>query len=99
MISIFQLIFQCQKQIMKDNSLFLFRTFFGLILLFFQHSFRILEALSATGLRSIRYAKEISGVTEVVANDLSRHAVEIIKRNVEDNKVGQIVTPNLADAT
>ncbi|XP_059480282.1 tRNA (guanine(26)-N(2))-dimethyltransferase [Neocloeon triangulifer] len=62
-------------------------------------TFRILEALSATGLRSIRYAKEIIGVTEVVANDLSKRAVEMIKQNVLDNNVQSIVTPNHADAT
>jgi tRNA (guanine26-N2/guanine27-N2)-dimethyltransferase len=50
-------------------------------------------------LRSIRYAKEIAGVTEVVANDLSKYAVEMIKKNVEENKISNIVTPNHADAT
>lgn len=59
---------------------------------------RILEALSATGLRSIRYAKEIPGVDEIIANDLMSSAVEMIKRNVELNDVGNIVTPNRADA-
>lgn len=32
---------------------------------------RILEALAASGLRSIRYAKEIRGIKEIIANDLS----------------------------
>jgi tRNA (guanine26-N2/guanine27-N2)-dimethyltransferase len=59
---------------------------------------RILEALSATGLRSIRYAKEIEGVDEIIANDLSSQAVEMIKRNVKENEVEGIVTPNKADA-
>jgi tRNA (guanine26-N2/guanine27-N2)-dimethyltransferase len=59
---------------------------------------RILEALSATGLRSIRYAKEIPGVDEIIANDLSSAAVEMIKRNVVLNEVEKLVTPNKADA-
>jgi tRNA (guanine26-N2/guanine27-N2)-dimethyltransferase len=59
---------------------------------------RILEALSATGLRSIRYAKEIPGLAEIVANDLSSQAVEMIKKNVVLNGVENIVTPNQADA-
>lgn len=59
---------------------------------------RILEALSATGLRSIRYAKEIPGVDEIIANDLMSSAVEMIKRNVEVNGVENIVTPNKSDA-
>ncbi|EPT06176.1 hypothetical protein FOMPIDRAFT_133734 [Fomitopsis schrenkii] len=45
----------------------------------------ILEALSATGLRSIRYAKEIPLVKYVIANDLSPSAVAAMKRNVEIN--------------
>ncbi|KAJ7063332.1 N2,N2-dimethylguanosine tRNA methyltransferase [Mycena amicta] len=45
----------------------------------------ILEALSATGLRSIRYAKEIPHVGQVIANDLSRAATAAIRRNVEIN--------------
>ena len=54
---------------------------------------RILEALSATGLRSIRYAKEIKcpgdqgSRLEITANDLSKRAYESIKRNVELNGV------------
>ncbi|KAF8654148.1 hypothetical protein AX16_003677 [Volvariella volvacea WC 439] len=48
----------------------------------------ILEALSATGLRSIRYAKEIPLVKYVIANDLSPAAIEAMKRNVEINGLG-----------
>ena len=59
---------------------------------------KILEALSATGLRAIRYAHEIPNVKEIVANDLLPAAVESIKKNVEYNKVEKIVKPNLDDA-
>ncbi|PWY98732.1 N2,N2-dimethylguanosine tRNA methyltransferase [Testicularia cyperi] len=47
--------------------------------------FTLLEALSATGLRSIRYAKEIPLLKWVLANDLSPTAVEAMKRNVALN--------------
>ncbi|EJF65938.1 N2,N2-dimethylguanosine tRNA methyltransferase [Dichomitus squalens LYAD-421 SS1] len=47
--------------------------------------FVILEALSATGLRSIRYANEIPLVKYVIANDLSPAAVEAMRRNIELN--------------
>lgn len=60
---------------------------------------RILEALSATGLRSIRYAKEVPGVREIVANDISAKAVEAIKKNVAHNEVESLVNPNHEDAT
>lgn len=46
---------------------------------------RLLEALSATGLRAIRFAKEIPGLGEVVANDLESAAVDAIRRNVRFN--------------
>lgn len=65
----------------------------------FENGISILEALSATGLRSIRYAKEIPGIKQIIANDLSEQAVADIKRNVEDNQVLDIVTPNHDDAT
>ena len=64
-----------------------------------QEGLRILEALAATGLRSIRYAKEVPGVSEIVANDFSIKAVEVIKKNVTYNDVENIVTANCDDAT
>ncbi|XP_029440973.1 LOW QUALITY PROTEIN: tRNA (guanine(26)-N(2))-dimethyltransferase [Rhinatrema bivittatum] len=59
---------------------------------------RILEGLAASGLRSIRFALEVPAVHGIVANDSSSQAVELMKRNVEFNGVGQLVTPSLADA-
>lgn len=63
-----------------------------------ENKIRILEALSATGLRSIRYAKEVQGIDEIVANDFSSEAVKMIKRNSALNDVENIVKPNQADA-
>ena len=60
---------------------------------------RILEGLSATGLRAIRYAKEIPGVREVVANDFSKAAVESIQRNITHNQVADLVTASHGDAS
>ncbi|KZV90233.1 N2,N2-dimethylguanosine tRNA methyltransferase, partial [Exidia glandulosa HHB12029] len=48
----------------------------------------ILEALSATGLRSIRYAHEIPGIRYIIANDLSPAATAAMRRNVEINGFG-----------
>lgn len=56
---------------------------------------RLLEAFSASGLRSIRYAKEIRGLDEIIANDISQKAVETIRRNVGINGVDDTVTPSL----
>jgi len=41
--------------------------------------------------RSIRYAKEIKGLDCIIANDLSSKAVESIKKNIEGNKVENLV--------
>lgn len=59
----------------------------------------ILEALSATGLRSIRYAKEIEGIKEVIANDISAEAVKAINLNIQHNGVENLVRSNHEDAT
>uniref|UniRef100_A0A1B6IPS7 tRNA (guanine(26)-N(2))-dimethyltransferase n=1 Tax=Homalodisca liturata TaxID=320908 RepID=A0A1B6IPS7_9HEMI len=64
-----------------------------------ENGITILEALSATGLRSIRYAREIPGVKEVIANDLSEDAVEAIKKNLEHNGVQDLVTTSRSDAS
>lgn len=60
---------------------------------------RILEGLAATGLRSIRYAKEIDGEVErIVCNDLDPTVVESMKRNIEFNGVGDKVEASVGDA-
>uniref|UniRef100_A0A674H9A2 tRNA (guanine(26)-N(2))-dimethyltransferase n=1 Tax=Taeniopygia guttata TaxID=59729 RepID=A0A674H9A2_TAEGU len=59
---------------------------------------RVLEALAASGLRSVRFAREVPGLGAVVASDCSPRAVELMARNVARNGVGGLVTPRLADA-
>lgn len=61
-------------------------------------TFRILDALSATGLRALRYAKEIPMATSITANDLSSAATASIKQNVQHNGVEDIVKPITGDA-
>lgn len=46
---------------------------------------RVLEALSATGLRSIRYAQEISDIKTILANDILPKAYESIANNIKFN--------------
>ncbi|CAE6474058.1 unnamed protein product [Rhizoctonia solani] len=59
--------------------------------------FVILEALSATGLRAIRYAHEIPLVKYVIANDILPAATEAMRRNVELNGLGPAPTPSSAE--
>ncbi|KAK3390236.1 S-adenosyl-L-methionine-dependent methyltransferase [Podospora didyma] len=49
--------------------------------------FTILDALSASGLRALRYAHELPFVTSVTSNDLLLSAVEAIGLNVRHNKL------------
>lgn len=58
----------------------------------------IIEAFSATGLRSIRYALEISKVKEVIANDISASAIGSLKRNAIFSNAIPTVKPNEGDA-
>ncbi|CAJ0950369.1 unnamed protein product, partial [Mesorhabditis belari] len=62
-------------------------------------SIRILDALSATGLRAIRFSKEVPCIASITANDFSENAVESIKKNVELNGLQHLVTPHFGDAT
>ena len=58
---------------------------------------RVLEALAATGLRSIRYAKEIKNIL-ILSNDIDPKAVDIIKLNISENGVEKIVETSCSDA-
>ncbi|KDD75194.1 N2,N2-dimethylguanosine tRNA methyltransferase [Helicosporidium sp. ATCC 50920] len=46
---------------------------------------RILEGLAASGLRAIRYSKEIPGVASITANDMDPAVVESMRRNIAFN--------------
>jgi len=49
---------------------------------------RLLDGLSATGVRGIRYAKEIGTDLNICFNDRSPKAVELIRKNIELNFPG-----------
>lgn len=63
---------------------------------------KILDALSASGLRSIRFAKELDSVKDIiktiVANDLSKDAVDLIESNIKLNNVQDLVESSHSDA-
>ncbi|EDQ84437.1 uncharacterized protein MONBRDRAFT_34698 [Monosiga brevicollis MX1] len=60
---------------------------------------RILEALAASGLRSIRYYREIPAIRSIVCNDFSQAAVENIRRNLAYNDIAESgIIPNFGDA-
>ena len=60
--------------------------------------FRILDALSASGLRALRFAKEVPNVASVLANDFSKDAFKAISENIRLNNVEHIVQPSYSNA-
>ncbi|WJX70697.1 methylamine--glutamate N-methyltransferase [Trifolium repens] len=60
----------------------------------------VLEALSASGLRALRYAREIEGIGQVVALDNDPASVEACRRNIKFNGsvAASKVESHLADA-
>ena len=62
------------------------------------YKLNILDALSASGLRALRYARELPFQTSVTANDLSADATKSIEANVRHNKVESNVAPKTGNA-
>ncbi|XP_068560471.1 tRNA (guanine(26)-N(2))-dimethyltransferase [Cebidichthys violaceus] len=60
---------------------------------------RVLEGLSASGLRSVRFALEVPGLQSVTANDFSTKAAALIARNAEYNGVGHLLRASCRDAS
>lgn len=58
----------------------------------------VLEGLAASGLRSIRYAKEVPGLGHIIANDLDPSVVDAMRQNIQHNSVGLQVQPSVGDA-
>lgn len=48
---------------------------------------RILDGLSGTGIRGIRFAKEVEGEFSVLLNDWNEHSYELILENIKKNGV------------
>jgi len=55
----------------------------------FKNKITVCDALAATGIRGLRYAKEVSGVKKVVLNDKNPKAVNLIKKNIKENKLSK----------
>jgi len=61
---------------------------------------KILEALGATGLRSVRFAKEIPEkfLKKIICNDINKDSVKTIHENIKSHKVEHLVEGNLDNA-
>jgi len=64
----------------------------------FKQKMTVFDALSASGARGLRYAKEVSGIKNVILNDNNPFAVKIIKKNITLNKLGKKCKATKSDA-
>ncbi len=58
----------------------------------------ICEPLSGTGVRAVRYAREVNGVSRVIANDINVKSYELIRLNVDKNGLNDVITVHRDDA-
>jgi len=65
----------------------------------FKRKITICDALAGTGIRGLRYVKEIKGVKEVVLNDKNPMAVKLIRKNIKENKLSKKCAANREDAS
>lgn len=59
----------------------------------------ICEPLASSGVRGIRFAAEVHGVSKLLINDISTRAVTLANHNVEVNKLQDLVTVKHKDAS
>ena len=52
-----------------------------------KRTLKVADCLAATGMRGIRYALEVPGVSDVYFSDMNPEAIRLIKKNVKLNKI------------
>ncbi|MCC7552023.1 MAG: tRNA (guanine(26)-N(2))-dimethyltransferase [Methanobacterium sp.] len=55
-----------------------------------EHDITICDTFGGSGIRGIRYSKEIDGVALAVANDLNPLAVDLTRENISDNELDNV---------
>ena len=61
--------------------------------------FRVLDVMTASGLRALRYVLEVDEVSSVVANDMDPKAVAALRENVRRNGISEsVIVPSTGDA-
>ena len=55
------------------------------------HDVTVCDAFGGTGIRGIRYAKEIEGIENAIVNDLNPLAVELAKENIDLNQLENVI--------
>lgn len=62
------------------------------------HEITIIEPLTGTGIRGIRYAIEVPGIKRVIIGDQNPTSIDLAKKNILLNKVSEKVILKLMDA-
>jgi tRNA (guanine26-N2/guanine27-N2)-dimethyltransferase len=78
----------------RDLTVLVFKAYQHLV----NHEISICEPFTSQGIRGIRFAVEVDGVTKVLLSDISTTALELAKHNVELNKLENIITLKHKDA-
>ena len=55
------------------------------------HDITVCDAFGGTGIRGIRYAKEIEGIENAIVNDLNPLAVELARENIKLNQLENVI--------
>lgn len=56
-----------------------------------EHDIDVCDAFGGSGIRGIRYAKEIDGIERAVVNDLNPLAVELTRENIDLNQLENVI--------
>jgi tRNA (guanine26-N2/guanine27-N2)-dimethyltransferase len=78
----------------RDLTVLAFKAYQHLV----NHEISICEPFTSQGIRGIRFAIEVDGVTKVLLSDISTMALELARYNVELNKLENIITLKHKDA-
>ncbi len=78
----------------RDLTVLVFKAYQHIV----NHEISICEPFTSQGIRGIRFAAEVNGVTKVLLSDISTTALELAKHNVELNKLENIITLKHKDA-
>ena len=78
----------------RDLSILVFKAYQHMV----NHEVSICEPFTSQGIRGIRFAAEINGVSKVLLSDISTTALELAKHNVELNKLQDKITLKHKDA-
>lgn len=78
----------------RDLSVLVFKAYQKMV----NHEISICEPLTSQGIRGIRYAKEIEGVSKILLSDINLHAYELATHNIKLNKLEEKITLKHKDA-